>query len=73
MKNPWARKNPFLSMWLSGANAVAGAARTRGSAALKRQTSTAVRRAQTDIADAWIASLAPKQKSLKSTKRKKRR
>jgi hypothetical protein len=23
MKNPWMKKNPFLSMWLSGANAVA--------------------------------------------------
>ena len=27
MRNPWLKKNPFLSMWLSGANAIAGSAR----------------------------------------------
>ena len=27
MRNPWSKKNPLMSLWLSGANAVAGAAR----------------------------------------------
>ena len=27
MKNPWLKKNPLMSLWLSGANKVAGAAR----------------------------------------------
>jgi hypothetical protein len=26
MANPWLKKNPFMSMWLSGANAAAGRA-----------------------------------------------
>ena len=30
MANPWTKKNPLLSMWLSGANAVAGKARSAG-------------------------------------------
>jgi len=40
MKNPWTKKNPFLSMWLSGANRVAGSARGHALAAAKRGTNT---------------------------------
>jgi hypothetical protein len=29
MTNPWLKKNPFLSMWLSGANSIAGSARNQ--------------------------------------------
>jgi hypothetical protein len=43
MKNPWTKKNPFMSMWLSGANAVAAAARGRATATAKAQTAQAVR------------------------------
>ena len=35
MFNPWLKKNPFMSMWLSGANAVAGKARSAGAAEAK--------------------------------------
>ena len=37
MRNPWAQKNPWLSLWLSAANGVAGAARGHANAALQRQ------------------------------------
>ena len=37
MANPWTKKNPFLSFWLSAANAWAGAARGAMTAATKRQ------------------------------------
>ena len=40
MANPWMKKNPFLSMWLSGLNAMLGAARGQTMAAAKRQAST---------------------------------
>ena len=40
MRNPWLKKNPFMSMWLSGANAVLGAARSRATAQAKRQATT---------------------------------
>ncbi|WP_050455458.1 hypothetical protein [Candidatus Burkholderia verschuerenii] len=69
MKNLWTKKNPFLSMWLSGANAVAGSARSRATAAAKRQANTAVRRSQKDVVDFWTAALTPP----KPTRRKKRR
>ena len=52
MKNPWGKKNPFLSMWLSGANAVAGAARSRVSAEAKRQTTAATKQAAKQMSDA---------------------
>ena len=29
MKNPWLKKNPLMSMWLSGANAMLGVARSQ--------------------------------------------
>ena len=37
MANPWTKKNPLLSLWLSAANAWAGAARGAMTAAAKRQ------------------------------------
>ena len=69
LKNPWLKKNPFMSMWLSGANKVAGAARGLAAAAVKRETT----RASKDVAaegtkqvlDSWGAaagSSAPKPK-----------
>jgi hypothetical protein len=59
MKNPWMKKNPFLSMWLSGANAVAGSARGHATAAAKRGTTAF-----------WTAALAPpKPKKKKRTRR----
>ena len=35
--NPWTKKNPFMSMWLSNANALTGAARNMASAEMTRQ------------------------------------
>ncbi len=43
MANPWTRKNPFLSLWLSAANAAAGRARAQTTAAAARQRKAAVR------------------------------
>jgi hypothetical protein len=37
MRNPWLKKNPLVRMWLSGANAVMGSARSRATAEGKRQ------------------------------------
>ncbi|SAK45349.1 hypothetical protein AWB75_00770 [Caballeronia catudaia] len=58
MKNPWMKKNPFLSMWLSGANAVIGSARGRATAQAKRQASTF-----------WSAALAPGKPRKRRSKR----
>ena len=61
MKNPWLKKNPFMSMWLSGAHKVAGAARGQAAAALKREATHASKEAATtgtkQVLDSWDAAL----------------
>jgi hypothetical protein len=42
MTNPWLKKNPFMSMWLSAANRAAGAWRGQAMAEAKRQMKTAI-------------------------------
>ena len=37
MNNPWLKKNPFMSLWLSAANKVAGTAHAHVAAETKRQ------------------------------------
>jgi len=37
MKNPWLAKNPFLSLWMSGANSMFGAARGHALNEVRRQ------------------------------------
>lgn len=41
MSNPWLKKNPFMSLWLTGANKVIGSARDQATAAMKREASKA--------------------------------
>lgn len=68
MKNPWAKKNPLLSMWLSGANAVAGSARGRAIAEGRRQMNRGAKQA----AGFWRALLTPAPAAKKRSKRKAR-
>ena len=37
MSNPWLKKNPFMSMWLSSANRIAGSLRGKFAAQVNRQ------------------------------------
>ena len=37
MANPWLKKNPFMSMWLSTANRVAGSLRGQATVQAHRQ------------------------------------
>ncbi len=53
MKNPWTKKNPFMSMWLSGANAVLGRVRGQGAAAVKRETTAATTRGIGSVLNFW--------------------
>lgn len=69
MKNPWLKKNPLLSIWLSGANAVAGSVRGRAQAEARRQARRAVDAGWKQAADFWTGAwIAPPPK-----RRKKRR
>jgi len=69
MTNPWLKKNPFLSMWLSGANAVAGSARGRIASEAKRQSTIVVSKATGDMFTMWTDATA----GARAPKRKKRR
>ena len=72
MTNPWLKKNPFMSMWLSGANSVANKARGHVAAEAKRQSATAMTRATNDMFSAWTDALtgtAPRKRTKRRTKR----
>ena len=57
MKNPWIKKNPLMSMWLSGANSVMGSARGHASAAAKRQAAALMAAGTKQIVNAWGGAL----------------
>ncbi|MDB5929844.1 MAG: hypothetical protein JWR60_1551 [Polaromonas sp.] len=49
-------KNPFMSMFLSGANKIAGTARAQATAAVKREATKNTRQ----MTKAWTDALIPK-------------
>ncbi|MDM0075520.1 hypothetical protein QTH90_14050 [Variovorax sp. J2P1-59] len=53
MSNPWTRKNPLMSMWLSSANRVIGSARAQATGAAKRQAAATQADAMKQIVDFW--------------------
>jgi hypothetical protein len=59
MRNPWLKKNPFMSMWLSAANSAAGSIRGQVTAQAKRQIATSTTRATHDALDIWSRALTP--------------
>ena len=69
MKNPWVKKNPFMSMWLSGANRAVGATRGQIAGSIKREarkTSSGIAAGWTEqVLDFWgqaIAGPAPRKR-----------
>lgn len=59
MTNPWTKKNPLMSMWLSGANAVAN--RARGHATAKQDT-VLTRNATRFWSGAWLSAIKPRRR-----------
>ena len=59
MRNPWLRKNPWLSMWMSGANAVLGAARGRAAVEARRQASIVAASSARQVAAYWAQAMSP--------------
>ncbi len=59
MTNPWLKKNPFMSMWLSTAHRVAGTLRGQATAQAKRQATTAVTAVTNENLKLWSAATAP--------------
>jgi hypothetical protein len=68
MSNPWAKKNPFMSMWLSGANSVMGSARGRVIAQARRQSASLAAAGAREMIKFWTdpPAAAPKRKRRKS-------
>ena len=59
MSNPWTKKNPLMSMWLSAAHKVIGSARAQASAAPKRETAATQSDLQKQVQQFWTGA-APK-------------
>jgi len=59
MPNPWLKKNPFMSMWLSAANRAAGSMRAQATAEVKRQVNAAVAKATQDNLKALSGDTKP--------------
>ena len=57
MSRPWTKKNPYMSAWLSGANAIAGSARGHAGKAIQGQVSEATRQMTEIVMSAWLAPL----------------
>ena len=71
MKNPWTKKNPFMSIWLSSANSVAGAARGRIAAEGRRQSTAARKEMSKQVYSFWSDMLTgAKRPAAKRTKRR---
>ena len=59
MPNPWLKKNPFMSLWLSTANRMAGSMRGQASAQVKRQLNAAVTEATRENLKLWTDGTKP--------------
>lgn len=60
MSNPWMKKNPLLSIWLSSVNSAMGSARGHATAAAKRQARTMMSTAAKQMANFWDSALEPR-------------
>lgn len=58
--NPFSKKNPFMSLWLSGANKAASTGRGLFMAEARRQQASMLREANKAAADYWNGALKPK-------------
>jgi hypothetical protein len=73
MSNPWLKKNPFMSMWLSGANRIAGSARSQVVAEAKRQINQTLERATDENLKRWFSTAVasrPKTKAKAKTRKR---
>jgi hypothetical protein len=70
MTNPWLKKNPLMSMWLSGANRIAATMRGQATAQAKRQISGVVAKATNDNLKALLDVTVPASPKAKPKRRR---
>ena len=68
MANPWLKKNPFMSLWVSAANRMAGSVRGYALSQAKRQAAAATNEVRKETVKLWTDAL-----SLPSAKTKPKR
>jgi hypothetical protein len=73
MRNPWLKKNPLLSMWLSGANAAMGYGRSRALSEMHRQSAAMSKQYVHEWMRLWTGSAKPSSARMTATTRRKRR
>ena len=59
MSNPFTKKNPLMSLWLSGANRMAGKSRAAATAAVRRQQAAAVTETTKAMTAFWSGFFSP--------------
>lgn len=75
MSNPWLKKNPFMSMWLSAAHTaahtLAGKARGHATAVVRRQSGAALTQVNQAVTDFWMSAwdAKPQSRSRRKVKR----
>ena len=77
MANPWTKKNPLMSMWLSAAHKAFGSMRGQATAAAKREIAGTQAQAAKQVAELWTgkpaAKPARKKPAAKAARKKRRR
>ncbi len=69
MSNPWLKKNPLMSLWLSTANRMAGSFRGQATAQAKRQMKAAVTEATNENIKLWSAAVTAPAAKKKATRK----
>jgi hypothetical protein len=62
MAKPWTKKNPFMSLWLSGAHKVASQARGLAKTEVIRQRSALTVQAARFWTGRWLTAIKPKRR-----------
>ena len=68
MKNLFTARNPYMAMWLSGANAATGAARGRMAAETRKQTQAVSSEAAKQIFSFWTGMLTQPKTKIRRTR-----
>jgi hypothetical protein len=60
MANPWTKKNPFMSLWLSGATVAINRVRGHATAVATRQGAALAKDTARAWTHAWLAAITAK-------------
>jgi len=70
LPNPWLKKNPFMSLWLSAANRMAGSLRGHAISQAKRRVATAANAVRAETVKLWSDALVPPRPKPKSKRKR---